>query len=121
MQETPGCLMLAGGRPVADVFPAQAKAHPELYMNYGPALAVGTPDAREFVEGFVQRFHNPPKADRRTLLTSGSTDGIAKCVLLLTNPGDSVLADDYTYTGLMAAAGPYGRRCVHRDHKPWNH
>merc|ERR1719428_1761700 len=83
-------------------------------MNYGPNLAVGSPECRGWAKKFVARFHSPPGgwAKRETVMTSGNTDGITKSVLLLTNPGDVILADNFTYPGITACALPYARKVM---------
>lgn len=114
MMQNKKCLMLAGGRPVADHFPAAAQELGEAMMNYGPHLAVGTPELRAWVKKFMEKFHSPPGDwERRELvMTSGNTDGIMKAVLLLTNPGDIILAEQFTYPGITAVAKPMGRQVL---------
>jgi len=111
MQAKPGCLSLAGGRPPADVFPASLQAKGEELMNYSGNLAIGTQTLRDWAQAFVERFHSPPGgwSGRDIVLTSGNTDGMAKAVMLLANPGDAIIADDFTYPGIMACAVPLGR------------
>jgi len=114
MKATPGCISLAGGRPPACVFPARARELGEDLMNYGPQLAVGTDGLREWAREFVDKFHAPPGGwkGRDVLLTSGNTDGMTKAVMLLSDPGDYVIADEVTYPGITASALPLGRRVL---------
>lgn len=112
---TPGCVSLAGGRPPKAVFPQSVHAwEDENLMNYGPALAAGSDELRKWAKDFVERFHSPPAsfAHHDTLITSGNTDGMTKAVLLLSEPGDVVLADEVTYPGITASAIPLGRRVL---------
>jgi len=115
---TPGCLSLAGGRPPQDVFPASVRAWgDQSFTNYGPGLAGGSPELKAWAKEFVASAHSPPGGfvDRDVLITSGNTDGITKAVMLLSDPGDVVLADEVTYPGIGAAALPLGRRVVGVD------
>jgi DNA-binding transcriptional MocR family regulator len=115
MLQHPGCLSLAGGRPPQDVFPESVhKWGGESFTNYGPALAMGVPELKQWAHDFVEKFHMPPLAweKHEVLMTSGNTDGITKAVMLLSDPGDVVLADEVTYPGIQASALPQGRRVM---------
>lgn len=83
-------------------------------MNYGPQLAVGCAELRAWAKEFTEEFHAPPGGweQRDVLMTSGNTDGITKTVMLLTDPGDVILADCSTYPGIQASAVPLGRQVV---------
>jgi DNA-binding transcriptional MocR family regulator len=115
MQQNPGCLWLAGGRPPKEVFPDSVLSWgDENFMNYGPSLAIGTPEMKKWAREFIEKFHEPPGGmqSRDVLVTSGNTDGITKTLMLLTDPGDIVLADEVTYPGMQASAVPLGRRVL---------
>lgn len=45
-------------------------------------------------------------------MTPGNTNSIAMVVMLCTDVGDAVLCDEFTYTGLMAATSPLGRKAI---------
>jgi len=107
------CLMLAGGFPIANVFPSICGADPdETLMNYGPNLGRGHPDAIAWAKLFMQEHHAMPSAWAKhgVIMTPGNTNAIAMNLLLCTDAGDTVLCEEFTYTGLVAAAHPLGRK-----------
>jgi len=110
--QTPGCLSLAGGKPPEDAFPPLVRQrYDQKFMNYGPHLGAGHEDLKNWAREFVDRFHSPPGGweQRDVVITSGNTDGMTKVVMLLSEPGDVILADELTYPGITSSAVPMGR------------
>lgn len=81
------------------------------FANYGPLLASGHKDLLAWAKGIVDKYHLTPDAwqSRDLVATSGNTDGISKCIHLLTEPGDTILVDEFTYPGIMGVALPHSR------------
>ena len=125
----PSILSLAGGRPVASVFPLvglslKLKDNSTLTtdlvdndLNYGALNAIGTPALRGWQKAFVKAFHGVDVEAKGydCVVTPGNSDGIFKSVLALSDPGDIIFADAYTYTGILACARPLGRLVVGVD------
>jgi len=62
----------------------------------------GHPEMREFVAEKVARERGMTVHPDQVLMTGGSGAAIALFVQLLTNPGDVLLTEDYTYVGTLA-------------------
>mmetsp|Transcript_18619 Transcript_18619/g.30201 ORF Transcript_18619/g.30201 Transcript_18619/m.30201 type:complete len:423 (-) Transcript_18619:68-1336(-) len=112
---TKGCISLAGGRPLDEVFPSICGEPPDSdLMNYGPNLARGHPKAIKWAKEFVEWQHPMPCGWEKhdLIMMPGATNSIAMMIQLCTDAGDKVLCEDFTYTGFMAAAKPLGRIAV---------
>lgn len=109
------CVMMAGGRPIATNFPkvCGAPVNEEL-MNYGPNLGKGSKELVQWCKDFILEQHAQPGGWERhdLIMTPGNTNSIAQVLMLCTDAGESVLCDEFTYTGIMAAARPLGRKTV---------
>ncbi|KAH8048722.1 2-aminoadipate transaminase [Aureococcus anophagefferens] len=103
----PSILSLAGGRPVASVFPLVGLS---LKLKDNSTL---TTDLKAFVKAFHGVDVDAKGYD--CVVTPGNSDGIFKSVLALSDPGDIIFADAYTYTGILACARPLGRLVVGVD------
>mmetsp|Transcript_82414 Transcript_82414/g.229627 ORF Transcript_82414/g.229627 Transcript_82414/m.229627 type:complete len:528 (+) Transcript_82414:76-1659(+) len=113
--KSPGCIPMAGGRPLESLFPQICGEPPDNeLMNYGPNLAVGAPKLRAWAKDFVEKHHAPPCGwdTLDVIMMPGATNSIAMTVLLCTDVDDSILCDEFTYTGLVAVMNPLGRRAV---------
>ena len=96
------------GFPDPDSFPADG-----LYEALGRALKdkgrdlvlypdpQGHPEMREFVAAKLARERGMSVHPDQVLMTGGSGPAIALFVQLLTNPGDVLLTEDYTYVGTL--------------------
>ena len=65
-------------------------------MQY--SAGAGLPDAQRVVTEITQFYHSP--ADHLCTLTLGNSDGITKCFRLLGEPGDTFLADEFTFSSV---------------------
>ena len=65
-------------------------------MQY--TAGAGLPDAQRVVTELTQFYHAP--ADHLCTLTLGNSDGITKCFRLLGEPGDTFLADEFTFSSV---------------------
>ena len=65
-------------------------------MQY--TAGAGLPDAQRVVTALTQFYHAP--ADHLCTLTLGNSDGITKCFRLLGEPGDTFLADEFTFSSV---------------------
>jgi aromatic amino acid aminotransferase I len=64
------------------------------------------PETQDSFAELTRIFHAPP--NHRVTPTLGNYDGVAKCFRLLGEPGDSFLADEFTFSALADAAGYHG-------------
>jgi DNA-binding transcriptional MocR family regulator len=78
-----------------------SRSTPEYLFNYQPHG--GRPDHREIAARWLQRAHVPATA-ANTLLTSGAQHAMAVSLAALTAPGDVVLCESVTYTGMRSLA-----------------
>jgi len=100
---------LAGGVPMERCFPFQSinvqtcdltspkgsyelTKGKDLYLNY--LRGDGINELKEWINNHMKKLH-PAKVDYGTCMTVGSTDALAKTLMLLN--GDSVLMDQYAY------------------------
>ncbi len=61
----------------------------------------GHPEARDFIVQKLARERGMSVRPEEVLITGGSGAAIALFVQLLTNPGDVILTEDYTYVGTL--------------------
>lgn len=59
--------------------------------------AAGLPPLAQFIYDFTTRVYRPATSDFKTVINAGSTDAWGKIVTSLCNPGDGVLAEEWTY------------------------
>ncbi|KZP00312.1 PLP-dependent transferase [Calocera viscosa TUFC12733] len=79
-------------------------------LQYGQAT--GLPLLQKFINEFVIKVYRPANPTTTTLVHVGNTDGWAKCVLTLCNPGEGIIVEEYTYPSALASAWPLGVRPV---------
>ncbi|UNI13591.1 hypothetical protein JDV02_000319 [Purpureocillium takamizusanense] len=70
-------------------------------MNYG--YSAGSPQLLRFVTEHVEMIHNPPYDDWETCLTCGTTSALEIAFRMFCNSGDTVLVEQSTYPGTIAA------------------
>lgn len=76
------------------------------------SLASGIPQLQEIVKTFTTQVYKPAYTDFKTFVHTGNTDGWFKTVGTLCNPGECVLASEWTYPSALAEMRPYGVRPV---------
>lgn len=86
----------------------------EAMLNYNQrSYSRGLPSLISLCEEIILKpEHSLPEScwnNYSTCVTNGSTDGISKCVTLLTNENDVILCSEYTYPGIIAASNPLKR------------
>lgn len=67
--------------------------------------AAGLPPLAQFIYDFTARVYRPATSDFKTVINAGSTDAWGKIVTSLCNPGDGVLAEEWTYPCVLSRAG----------------
>jgi aromatic amino acid aminotransferase I / 2-aminoadipate transaminase len=82
-------------------------------LNYG--FAAGSPQLLRFITEHVQLIHNPPNPYWETCLTCGTTAAIEMVFRMLCDRGDSILTEEYTYSGAIEAAKPLGLHLIAVD------
>lgn len=98
----------AGGHNGATVMTSMKAAKGEsaydlaVAMNYG--YSAGSPQALRFFTEHIELVHNPPYEDWDCCLSCGNTSALDIAFRILCNPGDTVLVEQYTYSGAMASA-----------------
>lgn len=71
-------------------------------MNYG--YSAGSPQLLRYVTEHVELVHNPPYDNWESCLSCGTTSAIEIAFRIFCNPGDTILVEDCTYSGTIAAA-----------------
>jgi hypothetical protein len=102
-QATKGMCSLGGGRPQPSVFPIEGSLGvqmrggkliqteiDEIAMNYnGVTYSSGLPRLKKWAKAHIGHCHQPRISDWSMGITASTTDGINKCMLLLTGPASS--------------------------------
>jgi DNA-binding transcriptional MocR family regulator len=78
-----------------------SRSTPEYLFNYQPHG--GRAEHREIAARWLRRSHVPADAST-TLITSGAQHAMAVAIATLTGPGDVVLCEATTYTGMRSLA-----------------
>ncbi|EKM59753.1 uncharacterized protein PHACADRAFT_250454 [Phanerochaete carnosa HHB-10118-sp] len=83
-------------------------------VNLAVALQYGTAQGivplQKFIKEFVTRVYQPAYSDFATLVHTGNTDGWARAVLTLCNPGEMYITEEWSYPSAMFASQPYNVR-----------
>ncbi|KAJ5580370.1 Aromatic amino acid aminotransferase [Penicillium hetheringtonii] len=82
----------------------------EIAMNYGQAT--GAAQLLRFVTEHTEIIHNPPYSDWQCTLTAGSTYAWDTCLRLLTERGDFILMEEYTFASAAETAFPLGLKAL---------
>lgn len=91
----PGCALRAAGR--------RCTSGPWLTSSVVHAgTAAGLPPLAKFIYEFTERVYQPGTADFRTVINAGSTDAWGKIATTLSNPGDGILCEEWTYPSALA-------------------
>ena len=77
------------------------RSTPEYLFDYQPHG--GRPDHRDIAARWLQRSRVPADAGN-TILTSGAQHAMAVAIATVTAPGDAVLCESVTYTGMRSLA-----------------
>jgi DNA-binding transcriptional MocR family regulator len=66
-------------------------------------------------------MHSPPR-ETSLVVTSGSQDGLCKAIEMLTDVGDSIVVEEYIYSGTLGIMNPYDPTYVviKSDSEGWN-
>jgi len=116
----PGMLNMGGGLPNASLSPLQKLSFTldngrtfefeGEYLNkmllYSPSL--GKPELLEWIRNFMQREHGRDyqREDLLSCVTSGAQDALQRAFDLILDEGDSLLVEQFTYCGALAALKP---------------
>ncbi|KAF9058171.1 pyridoxal phosphate-dependent transferase [Panaeolus papilionaceus] len=79
-------------------------------LQYG--LANGLPQLIDFATQLTKTVFKPAYKEYAVTLHAGNTDGWAKAVTTLCNPGEGVLVSEWTFCTALATMEPYGIRAV---------
>ncbi|KAI9695638.1 MAG: Aromatic/aminoadipate aminotransferase 1 [Bogoriella megaspora] len=75
-------------------------------FNYGQGS--GSAQILRFITEHTEIVHQPPYADWGCTMTVGSTSALEMCLRMLTQRGDMIVSEDYTYSTGVEAAAPMG-------------
>ncbi|KAJ6123173.1 Aromatic amino acid aminotransferase [Penicillium capsulatum] len=78
----------------------------EIALNYGQAT--GAAQLLRFVTEHTEIIHNPPYSDWQCTLNAGSTYAWDTALRLLTERGDYILMEEYTFASAAETAFPLG-------------
>ncbi|WOO77834.1 L-tyrosine:2-oxoglutarate aminotransferase atrD [Vanrija pseudolonga] len=70
-----------------------------LILQYG--LTNGYPELHEKLAEYNHLVHGQPTSDQSVYLTLGNTDGVSKVFQLFIEPGDNVLAEEYSFASSL--------------------
>jgi aromatic amino acid aminotransferase I len=79
-------------------------------LQYSPAR--GLAQLSTICMEISSRIYKPAYTNFTTLVHAGNTDGWAKTVSMLCNPGEGVLCDEWTYPSALASMNPQGISAV---------
>ncbi|KAL6690741.1 pyridoxal phosphate-dependent transferase [Trichoderma pleuroticola] len=82
-------------------------------LNYCPGY--GSAQFMRWVIEHTEIVHDPPYADWQCSMTIGNTSAFDMCLRMLTEPGDCILADKYTYSSAVETAMPLGVKFIGVD------
>jgi len=123
----PGVISLGGGLPNAAMFPfKQVKvvlndgeetelelADPQAALQYSNTN--GMPELLAHLEVLQKAFHGTvaqDKAEQSILVSTGSQDALTKVMELVLDEGESLLLEDYTYSGSLSFLQAYNCKLV---------
>ncbi|KIX95508.1 uncharacterized protein Z520_08628 [Fonsecaea multimorphosa CBS 102226] len=81
-----------------------------IALSYGYSL--GCEQLIQYLATHVSHVHSPPYSDWEICLTGGNTMAMETAFRNFTDPGDFVLVEEYTYSGMIEAATPLGLKLV---------
>ncbi|KIK93495.1 hypothetical protein PAXRUDRAFT_144943 [Paxillus rubicundulus Ve08.2h10] len=73
-------------------------------LQYSEAVAQG--QLQEFLRHFVSKVYQPLIEDHSILIDTGNTDGWNRAVMMLCNPGEGVLCEEWTFPTAVASMLP---------------
>jgi aromatic amino acid aminotransferase I len=79
-------------------------------LQYGPSY--GQTELNDIIREIVQQIYKPAYGNWTILIHSGNTDGWVRAVMTLCDPGDTILACEWTYPSAMVASRPLGMKIV---------
>ena len=72
----------------------------------------GHPGMRQFIVEKLERERGMKVSPDQIILTTGSGQAVARFVEMLTDPGDTVLTEEFSYSGTMAILRRHGAKLV---------
>ncbi|KAF7715387.1 Uncharacterized protein PECH_002812 [Penicillium ucsense] len=82
----------------------------EIALNYGQAT--GSAQILRFATEHTEIIHNPPYSDWQCTMTSGSTYAWDTALRVLTERGDYILMEEYTFSSAAETAFPLGVKTI---------
>jgi aromatic amino acid aminotransferase I len=84
----------------------------DLATSLQYSITRGLPPLTAICTEISSRIYRPAYANFITFAHVGNTDGWAKTVITLCNPGEGILCEEWTYPSAIAAMQPYGVSAV---------
>lgn len=79
-------------------------------LQYG--MARGIPQLQDITKEFTRKVYKPAYDNYKTLVHIGNTDGWVKAIMTLCNPGEGILAAEWSYPSAMSVMAPFGIKPV---------
>ncbi|CAG9568766.1 unnamed protein product [Danaus chrysippus] len=79
----------------------------ELELSQQYLSPKGLPRLHTELMNIIEEMHHPPPLERDLLVTNGTHHGLQLCTDVLVDPGDPVIATEYSYIGLHAILRQY--------------
>ena len=93
-----------------DIAEQNAAIDLSVALSYG--YSAGSEQLIKFLTEHIEAVHDPPYSDWDCALTVGSTSALDLAIRTLSEPGDSVLVEEYTYSGMIECLKPLNRKIV---------
>eukprot|EP01125_Pyxidicula_operculata_P009481 TRINITY_DN3121_c0_g1_i1.p1 TRINITY_DN3121_c0_g1~~TRINITY_DN3121_c0_g1_i1.p1 ORF type:complete len:391 (+),score=56.55 TRINITY_DN3121_c0_g1_i1:238-1410(+) len=120
-------ISLGGGLPADDMFPFSELS---VKLKDGSSIKLSDDTLKQALQysssygmdplvaqlkSHIDRVHKPAYKDWNVMVTVGSQDALTKAFSMLINPGDTILTENPTYSGSLAALRPMGANIVGID------
>ncbi|OAG41602.1 hypothetical protein AYO21_04066 [Fonsecaea monophora] len=93
-----------GKQDTAVVYKQDVSASIDLSIALSYGYSLGHEQLIQFLTTHVSYLHNPPYSDWEICLTGGNTPAMETAFRNFADPGDFVLVEEYTYSGMIEAA-----------------
>ena len=107
------------GYPDPDSFPAEGlvEALSRALKDHGRDMVLyphlqGHPDMREFVAEKLRRFRGMDVDPSQIVMTGGSGPALAMFTQMFTNPGDTLITEDFVYSGTLSIMRSFNANIV---------
>lgn len=91
---------------------AEHDAAIDLSVALSYEYSAGSEQLIKFLTEHIEDVHDPPYSDWECVLTVGSTSALDLAIRTLSEPGDAMLVEEFSYSGMIECLKPLHRRIV---------